>query len=190
MWKNIVERGSPHMTIRRMRIAYWISEARKTHSEYVILIAFPLQKWLPEREYTLHYTYIASLIYLGFFTIIFKIFTLFHTGLLQHEFYRNFRKNYEIFSIFYCQSPSVFFVLFVVLTKPPVHIIFYWMSLYIRCVLCGLAQESQNVIREGSTDFYKKSDSAAGSNSNVDINLEIKLTKRGMLLVRKGQNVA
>ena len=25
MWKNIVERGRPHMTIRRMRIACWIT---------------------------------------------------------------------------------------------------------------------------------------------------------------------
>jgi hypothetical protein len=43
MWKNIVERGSPHMTIRRMRIALWIPKATDTHTEYVIVIVFPLQ---------------------------------------------------------------------------------------------------------------------------------------------------
>ena len=31
------------------------------HSQYVILIAFPLQKWLHERPSILHYTYIAGL---------------------------------------------------------------------------------------------------------------------------------
>ena len=41
MWKNIVELGRPHMAIRRMRIACWILKATNTHSEYVILIAFP-----------------------------------------------------------------------------------------------------------------------------------------------------
>jgi len=37
--KSIVERGRPHMTIRRMRIACWKSKATNTHSECVILIA-------------------------------------------------------------------------------------------------------------------------------------------------------
>jgi hypothetical protein len=36
-------------TIRRMRIACWITKATDTHSEYVILIAFPRQQWLHER---------------------------------------------------------------------------------------------------------------------------------------------
>jgi hypothetical protein len=35
--------------IQRMRFAYWITKATDTHSEYVILIAFPRQKWLCER---------------------------------------------------------------------------------------------------------------------------------------------
>ena len=35
--------------IRRMRIACWITKATNTHSDYVILIAFPLQQWLHER---------------------------------------------------------------------------------------------------------------------------------------------
>ena len=31
--------------IRRMRIACWITKAANTHSEYVILVASPLQLW-------------------------------------------------------------------------------------------------------------------------------------------------
>jgi hypothetical protein len=46
MWKNIVERGRPQMTIWRMRTACWIPKATNTHSEYVIRIAFPQQQWL------------------------------------------------------------------------------------------------------------------------------------------------
>jgi hypothetical protein len=34
--------------IRRMRFACWITKATDTHSEYVILIAFPRQQWLGE----------------------------------------------------------------------------------------------------------------------------------------------
>jgi hypothetical protein len=48
MWENIVEPGRPQMTIWRMRIARWIPKATNTHSEYVIIIAFPLQQWLRE----------------------------------------------------------------------------------------------------------------------------------------------
>jgi hypothetical protein len=45
-WKNILERGRPHVTIWRMRIACWIPKATNTHSQYVILMVFPLQQWL------------------------------------------------------------------------------------------------------------------------------------------------
>jgi hypothetical protein len=48
MWKNIVESSKPQMTIWRMRIACWLPKATNTHSECVISIAFPLQKWLHE----------------------------------------------------------------------------------------------------------------------------------------------
>jgi hypothetical protein len=56
MWKNIVQRDRPQMTIWRMRIACWIPKATNTHSQYVILIAFPLQQWLHERTSMLRYT--------------------------------------------------------------------------------------------------------------------------------------
>ena len=49
LWKNIVETGWQHPTLWRMRIACWIPKATNTPSEYVILLAFPLQKWLYQR---------------------------------------------------------------------------------------------------------------------------------------------
>jgi len=42
MWKNIVQPGRPQMTIWRMRIVCCIPKATNTHSDCVILIAFPL----------------------------------------------------------------------------------------------------------------------------------------------------
>jgi len=46
----------------RMRIACWmITKATDTHSEYVILIPFPL-KWFHERVSVLRYTYIACFV--------------------------------------------------------------------------------------------------------------------------------
>ena len=45
-------------TIRRMRCACWITKAADTHSECVILIAFPRQQWLRERA-TMFYAYVA-----------------------------------------------------------------------------------------------------------------------------------
>ena len=46
----------------RMRIACWITKAINTRSEYVILIAFPLQQLLHERASMLRYTYTACLV--------------------------------------------------------------------------------------------------------------------------------
>jgi hypothetical protein len=47
--KNIVQPGRPLLTIWRVRIACWIPKATNTYSEYVKLIAFPLQQRLQER---------------------------------------------------------------------------------------------------------------------------------------------
>ena len=44
------------MTIWRTRIACWITKATNTHSQYVILIVYPLQKWLHERASMLGYS--------------------------------------------------------------------------------------------------------------------------------------
>ena len=59
MWKTIKGPDRPQMTVQRMRIACWIPRAKNTLSEYVILIAFPLQQWLHERTSMVRYTYIA-----------------------------------------------------------------------------------------------------------------------------------
>jgi hypothetical protein len=60
--KNTVEQGRPQMTVWNIHIACWISEATDRHSEYVKLIAYPLQQWLQERTSALRYTYIVYLI--------------------------------------------------------------------------------------------------------------------------------
>ena len=62
MWKNTVEPHRSQTTIWHTRIACWITKATNTHSEYVILIAFPLQQWLHERASVLRYTYTACLV--------------------------------------------------------------------------------------------------------------------------------
>jgi len=63
MWKNTIERVRLQMTIWRMPIAYWLSKATNTFSEYILLIVFPLQRWLHERALMLRYTYIACLVF-------------------------------------------------------------------------------------------------------------------------------
>jgi hypothetical protein len=45
-----------------MRIAYWIPKGTNTSSEYVILIAFPLQQWLEERASMLRHSSIAQFV--------------------------------------------------------------------------------------------------------------------------------
>ena len=44
VWKDTTEPGRPQITIWRMRFASWIRKATNTHSEYVIIIPFPLQQ--------------------------------------------------------------------------------------------------------------------------------------------------
>ena len=45
------QRNEKQITITRMRIACWLPKATNTHSEYVILVAFPQQQWLHERSH-------------------------------------------------------------------------------------------------------------------------------------------
>jgi hypothetical protein len=61
MWENMVEPVRPQMAWH-MRIPCRLLKATNTHSEYVILIAFPLQQWLHNRASVLRYTYIARLV--------------------------------------------------------------------------------------------------------------------------------
>jgi hypothetical protein len=62
MWKNIEELDRPQITIWRMCLACWVLKATNTYSEYVILIAFPLQQWLFGCTAVLVYAYIADLV--------------------------------------------------------------------------------------------------------------------------------
>jgi len=62
MWKNTVEPGRPQTTIWRMHIACWIFKASNTHSEYAILVAFPLQQWWHESASLLHHSYLICLV--------------------------------------------------------------------------------------------------------------------------------
>ena len=62
MLKNTEEPDRPHDDIiRRMRIACWIHMATNTHSECVLLIAFPLQNWLQRTRLSATLQYIACL---------------------------------------------------------------------------------------------------------------------------------
>ena len=58
MWEKFVEPGRPQMTIWGMRIAGWIPKATDTHSEFVILISFPLRQHLNITLYIYIYIYI------------------------------------------------------------------------------------------------------------------------------------
>jgi hypothetical protein len=53
--------------IRRMRFASWITKATDTHSEYVILIAFPRQQCFRERASILRYTTLPVLLASSFY---------------------------------------------------------------------------------------------------------------------------
>jgi len=44
MWKNIAQPDTPQMATQRMRIACWIPKSTNIHSEYVVIIASPLQQ--------------------------------------------------------------------------------------------------------------------------------------------------
>jgi hypothetical protein len=45
IWENIVQSGKPQTTKWRMRITCWLPKATNILSEYVLLIACPLQEW-------------------------------------------------------------------------------------------------------------------------------------------------
>ena len=60
--KNTTEPDMSKTTKWRIRFAWWIPTATNTHSEYVTIIALPLQKWLHARASVLRYTNVAHLI--------------------------------------------------------------------------------------------------------------------------------
>jgi len=63
MWKNLVDLDRLQMTVRRMCISCWMPRATDTHSQYVILIAFPIQPCLHQHASVLHYTILAVLFF-------------------------------------------------------------------------------------------------------------------------------
>jgi hypothetical protein len=60
IWKNVAEPGKPQLKIWRMRFICCIPTVQK-HSEYVTLIALPLQQWLHERASVLRHMYTSCL---------------------------------------------------------------------------------------------------------------------------------
>jgi len=62
-----MERDRPQVAIWSVRFACWMTKATDTHSQCVILIAFPLQQWLRERASMLRYSpmYFACLVRLS-----------------------------------------------------------------------------------------------------------------------------
>jgi hypothetical protein len=62
MWKNTVLPVRPQTTLWCMSNACWIPKATNTHSQYVILIDFPLQQLLHKHASMLRYLNIAHLV--------------------------------------------------------------------------------------------------------------------------------
>jgi hypothetical protein len=72
VWDNVEKYCRTRQTtddniIRRMSFASWITKATDTHTECVIFIAFPRQKWLRERASMLH-LYVHYLVILLHYT--------------------------------------------------------------------------------------------------------------------------
>jgi len=113
--KNTVEPDRPQTTMWRMRIAGWITKVPNTHSEYVILIAFPLQQWLYERTSLLRFTYTVCLVL--------------HSTLRQvllSSFYRSFMPT-EIFCAFVmCATCSTHLILLRFISAIPLREVYRW----------------------------------------------------------------
>jgi cytidylate kinase len=74
VWKIIrtqMQQTTDDNIVWRKRIACWILKATNTHSEYVILIALPLQQWLQQSASTLRYTVIVPFIVLVLYCVCF-----------------------------------------------------------------------------------------------------------------------
>ena len=86
IWKNTVQPDRAQITIWCMRTACWIPKATNTHSEYVILIVFPLQQWLHEHASMLRYMYIACLVVTRFTVSCFSTWNVLslHTNFPSH----------------------------------------------------------------------------------------------------------
>jgi len=91
-WDNVEKCGRAGQAtdgnkIRHMLFVCWITKATNTHSEFVILIAFPLQQWLHECASILHYTCIAYLVKLSFRLVLDVPEGLRHSDFRSHRVY-------------------------------------------------------------------------------------------------------
>jgi hypothetical protein len=93
MWKHFVQPVRPHMNIQRKRNARWIAKAINTHSECVLITAFPLQQWLHERASMLRYTYTACLVYIWYTQHQFRSFSSFRCGFTVIHFWNSMQWN-------------------------------------------------------------------------------------------------
>jgi hypothetical protein len=64
--EKFVEPNRRHMTIGHMIIACLIPNATDTNTEYVTILAFPLQKWLHKCASLSYYVYVAQLVHFKF----------------------------------------------------------------------------------------------------------------------------
>jgi hypothetical protein len=99
----MVEPDRSQVTIWRKCIACWITKATNTYSEYVILIAFPLQQWLNERAWILRSTCIAYPVILSPL-LSSRTFNIGHIS-FSHSFYIFFLFHYFFYSFFW-EFPS------------------------------------------------------------------------------------
>ena len=67
MWRNMVRTREASGDNVVHVFSCWLTKATNTHSQYVILIAIPLQQWLWEHALMVHYIYCACLV-----TILFR----------------------------------------------------------------------------------------------------------------------
>ena len=54
MWKNMIQRGQDKNMQWPICIACYVTKATDKHSEYITIIALPLQQFLSERDSILH----------------------------------------------------------------------------------------------------------------------------------------
>jgi len=84
VWKNIAEWSRTQITIWCIRIACWISKARKhTHTGCLIFTAFPLQQRMHERPSMLHFTCIVCLVFFYIHGSVHRDFVLIRSNKMQ-----------------------------------------------------------------------------------------------------------
>jgi hypothetical protein len=70
MWKIIVQRDMPQLTIWRMRIACFIAKAKNTYSDTVLQVILIMFKYVEHSTYFSMVFYFILLIYLFAFSLI------------------------------------------------------------------------------------------------------------------------